>query len=114
MINFKEGGWEVIIHQDGDIRVKLLRINKDECTSLQYHNHKAEFMVCVGGEGQIRIGVEHHRIFKRGDYIYIPPRCEHRIIGTRGITVLELSVGEEGDIVRLDDKYGRVKNGKNV
>jgi quercetin dioxygenase-like cupin family protein len=90
------------------IQLKTLHIKKGERLSLQYHKFKAEFMICLEGEFQMSGSSD---IYKEGDYFYIAPKTVHRIIAIKDTVIIELSIGSDKDIVRLDDKYGRVKLG---
>ena len=90
--------------------VKLLNIRAGEAPSLQYHHHRDEFWKIISGPPDIIIGDEtfHSKI---GQEFKIPAMTKHRIMATdNDAIVLEISTGEfdENDIVRLEDKYGRV------
>ncbi len=92
--------------------VKILHINKGEEFSLQYHTHREEFWKIIKGNPEIIIGdkVEHHP--HEGDEFVIKPHVNHRISAPKdNVTVLEISKGQfdEDDIVRIEDKYNRVK-----
>lgn len=89
--------------------VKILTVNAGEAFSLQTHEHRDEFWRIIRGSGTIRIGDTDHPA-REGDAFYIPRHKEHRITGGEGgITVLEIAFGDfdEGDIKRLEDRYGR-------
>jgi mannose-6-phosphate isomerase-like protein (cupin superfamily) len=64
----------------------------------------------ISGSGVWEIGGIKHD-FAIGEEKLVPISAKHRIIaGKDGISILEISIGEfdEGDIVRYEDKYGRV------
>ena len=92
--------------------VKRLTVRPRQCTSLQYHVHRAEHLTIVEGEAQITVGVTSSR-HAVGDSITIPRRAKHRIecVGMGALTIIEVWTGselDEGDIVRIEDNYGRV------
>ena len=92
--------------------VKRLTVFPGESLSLQMHHHRAEHWVVVQGEADIVRGDE--RLTLHADEsTYIPVRTRHRL-GNPGevpLVVIEVQVGatlSEDDIVRFDDRYGRV------
>ena len=90
--------------------VKILHIQKGEEFSLQYHTHREEFWKVLEGSPDIVVGEETH-IAKKDDEFVIAPKVKHRISAPRDdVSVLEIATGQfdEEDIVRLEDKYGRV------
>jgi mannose-6-phosphate isomerase-like protein (cupin superfamily) len=91
--------------------VKLLYINKGEKLSLQYHNKREEFWKVIEGNPEITIG-EKVVLAQKGDEFQIGKNVNHRIgAEASDVVILEISTGEfdEEDIVRLEDKYNRVK-----
>lgn len=90
--------------------VKILFIKKGEAFSLQYHNKRTEFWKIISGTPEITLGesVMHAGV---GDEFVISPKTKHRVASVATDTqILEISSGisEEDDIVRLEDKYGRI------
>ena len=97
--------------------VKIITVKPKQELSLQYHYKRSEFWRVLAGKPVITIGAKKYRA-KAGDEFFVPVRTEHRIAsGTdkEPAKVLEISYGTfiEEDIVRLEDKYGRVKRAKN-
>jgi mannose-6-phosphate isomerase-like protein (cupin superfamily) len=91
--------------------VKLLYVNKDEKLSLQYHNKREEFWKVIEGNPEITVG-DKVVLAQKGDEFFIEKKVNHRISAPENnVIILEISKGEfdEEDIVRLDDKYNRVK-----
>lgn len=91
--------------------VKILTVNAHEAFSLQYHKHREEFWFVLSGQGKITIGDKVHNVVHNAQFL-IPAETPHRIeAGDEPVVVLEISTGDfdEDDIVRLEDKYGRVK-----
>ncbi len=90
--------------------VKIVTVKAGEAISLQTHEHRDEFWRVLTGSGKIMIdGTEHDA--HEGDEFFSPRHAEHRVEGgPEGISFLEIAFGnfDEGDIHRLEDKYGRV------
>ncbi len=98
--------------KDSPSTVKILEVNPNEAFSLQYHEKRTEAWYVISGSGTIEIGEEKFEIKPNANFV-IPPNTKHRITaGSEKVVVLEVSTGgfDEDDIVRLEDKYGRVKN----
>ena len=90
--------------------VKILTINPGEAFSLQHHANRDEFWHVLSGKGTFIIGEEKVEAVVGEDY-FIPRGTNHRIeAGDEKVVVLQISLGDfnEEDIVRLEDKYGRV------
>jgi mannose-6-phosphate isomerase-like protein (cupin superfamily) len=103
------GGFREFIKNEIDT-VKILFIKKGEVFSLQKHNHRDEFWRVLIGDPDVTIGDETFKA-KSGDEFEIPPETLHRISApTNDVEVLEISRGkfDENDIVRTEDKYGRI------
>lgn len=89
--------------------VKILFIAKGEAFSLQYHNKRTEFWKILSGTPEITMGENVIRA-KKGDEFMVQSKVNHRIHSVDMDTeVLEIAFGDfdEGDIMRIEDKYGR-------
>jgi len=88
--------------------VKILTVKAGEEFSLQKHHNRAEFWRILSGKGSVVVGDD---IFpaKKGDEFFVPIETNHRVTAQEEMEVLEISLGEfdEGDIVRISDKYNR-------
>jgi mannose-6-phosphate isomerase-like protein (cupin superfamily) len=106
------GKFEQFTHNE-KTTVKILTINKKGILSLQYHAKRSEFWKVISGHPIITIGKKVISA-KPGDEFNIAKRKTHRIEAKDGaVQVLEIAHGdfkETGDIVRLEDIYGRVNN----
>lgn len=90
--------------------VKIITVKPGESLSLQYHIKRDEFWLVISGEGSAVIGTETIGL-KAGGSCFIERQVKHRAAGgVSGLVFLELAFGEfdENDIVRIEDKYGRV------
>lgn len=89
--------------------VKIITVNPGEAFSLQTHDNRDEFWRVLKGRGTIRIG-EVEYAANEGDSFFVPRGTKHRAEGAlEGLVFLEIAFGDfdEGDIHRLEDKYGR-------
>ena len=89
--------------------VKIITVKPGEAFSLQRHTRRDEFWRVVSGSGTIRVG-ESAKEANESDTFFIARGAEHRATGgPGGLTFLEIAFGDfdEGDITRLEDKYGR-------
>jgi mannose-6-phosphate isomerase-like protein (cupin superfamily) len=91
---------------------KVLHVNKGEALSLQYHERKDEFQYVVTGVVDIELGgpdgvLTKHRM-KAGDTLHITPGTRHRLTAIEDTDIFEVSTSEVDDVVRLEDRYGRV------
>ncbi|OEF97736.1 hypothetical protein BHF68_14050 [Desulfuribacillus alkaliarsenatis] len=96
-------------------RAKIIKINPLGELSLQEHSRREEHWVIIKGTGELIIG-DSKKVMQAGDYIFIPKQCKHKITNissTEPLMISEIQLGEyfgEDDIIRYDDKYGRVSN----
>lgn len=90
--------------------VKIITVNPNCELSLQSHTKRKEFLRVIRGDGIFEIENKNFPV-SVGHEQEIPVNAKHRIkSGANGIEVLEISLGdfEEEDIIRYEDKYGRV------
>jgi len=107
----KPWGYELIFAQTERYVGKILHINEGESLSLQYHEMKEETLYVVDGE--LRLTIEHdgdrrELSLRKGEAFHIPPRLIHRMEAIVDTDVAEVSTTELDDVVRLEDRYGRV------
>lgn len=97
---------------------KILHINPSQRLSLQYHEKKDESVYVLDGV----LIIEHREqeddklksmVLEKGDTFRIKPLTVHRFSAPElsHATIVEVSTGEIDDVVRLEDDYGRVKDG---
>jgi mannose-6-phosphate isomerase len=97
---------------------KILHVRRGESLSLQYHNVKDETILLQSGRLLFETGTqgqekELRRIeMKPGDVFHITPGTLHRMTGIEDCDILEVSTPELGDVVRLEDRYGRAGTSK--
>jgi mannose-6-phosphate isomerase len=108
----KPWGEEIIFAHTERYAGKLLRIRAGEALSLQYHERKDESLYVQ--EGSLRLsmpegpGAERERTLRTGDAVHLPPGTRHRLEALTDCVVFEVSTPELDDVVRLEDRYGRV------
>jgi len=107
----KPWGWELWIAKTDLYLGKILHINPGECLSLQYHKEKDESIFVLNGILKMEIkenGEIKEFILKENDCFRIPPRTIHRFKSDNGCDIIEVSTPHFEDVVRLEDKYGRI------
>ncbi|HEU4886688.1 MAG TPA: cupin domain-containing protein [Thermoanaerobaculia bacterium] len=107
----KPWGYELIWAQTDRYVGKILHINQGESLSLQYHEMKEETLYVVEGELTLTIEYEGDRRelpLRKGEAFHVPPRLIHRMLAVVDTDVAEVSTTELHDVVRLEDRYGRV------
>jgi mannose-6-phosphate isomerase-like protein (cupin superfamily) len=92
---------------------KILHVRAGESLSLQYHRRKDETIRVLSGAIRLEVGREDEPRsvveLGPGEGWHITPGLRHRMIAVADADVLEVSTPELDDVVRLDDRYGRVK-----
>ena len=107
----KPWGYELIYAKTNRYAGKILHINRGESLSLQYHEMKEETLYVVEGELRLTIEWEGDRRelrLRKGEAFHIPPRMIHRMEAIVDTEIAEVSTPELDDVVRLEDRYGRV------
>jgi len=90
--------------------VKILVVAPGEEFSLQYHRNREEFWRVLEGTPVVIIGDKEFSA-KQDDEFFVGKGEKHRISAKdTEVKILEISFGEfdENDIVRIEDKYGRI------
>jgi mannose-1-phosphate guanylyltransferase/mannose-6-phosphate isomerase len=93
-------------------QVKHIVVHPGASLSLQLHEHRAEHWVVVSGIAEVTCG---DKVFRLGEdeSTYVPRGAPHRLTnpGTEPLEIIEVQSGDylgEDDIVRLEDRYGRL------
>ena len=109
---FKPWGSFINILDERYTKVKQIVIKPGESPSYQYHHKRSEIWIIV--QGTVKVRLDHvFTIYGVGDVVKIPTEAKHQPInvGDDDLIFIEIQLGEyfgEDDIVRLEDKYGRV------
>jgi mannose-1-phosphate guanylyltransferase/mannose-6-phosphate isomerase len=93
-------------------KIKRIVVPPNGKLSLQMHHHRSEHWVIVKGTALVQIN-ESELLLTENQSIDIPRTTIHRLSnpGKVPVEIIEIQTGyylEEDDIVRLDDKYGRI------
>ena len=108
----KPWGYELIFAHTERYVGKILHVNAGEALSLQYHEIKDETLYLA--EGEIELVVEEDgslvsTTLRGGDSYHIKPGTRLRMVaGADGCDIIVVSTPELHDVVRLEDRYGRV------
>jgi mannose-6-phosphate isomerase len=110
----KPWGYEVIWAHTERYVGKILHIRRGESLSYQYHVVKDETVRLLSGLLEMDIESDGKRSKLRlaiGECLHITPGMKHRMVALEDCDVLEVSTPELDDVVRLEDRYGRVTPG---
>lgn len=107
----KPWGYEILFAHTNFYVGKVIKIYEGEMLSLQYHKVKDETVFLYEGEMILEVEEDGKMIERRlfpGDGYRIKPGIKHRMKAVKECTVFEVSTPHLEDVVRLEDKYGRV------
>jgi quercetin dioxygenase-like cupin family protein len=108
----KPWGYEIIWARADKYVGKILHIEPGQVLSLQYHNKKDESIYVLSGEIILRLQQGEtlmERRVRAGEAFHIPPKQIHQFEAVVVTDLLEASTPELDDVIRLKDRYGRVK-----
>ena len=91
---------------------KVLHVKAGHALSLQYHNRKDETIYLYSGRMMFEIeqsGQLQKREMKPGDRVHVTPKTVHRMTAIEDCDIFEVSTPELDDVVRLEDRYGRIE-----
>lgn len=95
---------------------KILHVRAGEALSLQYHCVKDETIMVLSGRMRLEFFAEGAAASSCDlgprEPFHVPPGLRHRMIALEDTEVLEVSTPELEDVVRLEDRYGRIPAGK--
>lgn len=107
------GSYEVL-DSGQNFQVKRLTVNPGASLSLQYHHHRAEHWVVVGGTAKVTRDGEVFTL-TANESTYVSPSSIHRLENPSDepLLMIEVQTGDyldEDDIVRLEDNYNRLND----
>jgi mannose-1-phosphate guanylyltransferase len=93
-------------------QVKRITVKPGEKLSMQMHHHRAEHWIVVSGTASVTLG-DQVSLLTENQSIYLPVGAVHSLEnpGRIMLELIEVQVGSylgEDDIVRFEDRYGRV------
>jgi len=109
---FRPWGSYKILETGDRYKIKRIIIKPDESLSLQMHHHRTEHWVVIRGAAKVIIGDKTFFVHE-GESTFVPKATLHRLanLGKVPLEIIEVQNGEyvdEDDIIRFEDKYGRV------
>ncbi len=112
MKNFRPWGNYTSISNGLNWQVKLINVKPGEQLSLQMHYHRSEHWVVVKGIAKVEIDKK-TSVLNENESIFIAPKSHHRLSNPTNdnLILIEVQSGTyfgEDDIVRFEDKYGRI------
>jgi mannose-6-phosphate isomerase-like protein (cupin superfamily) len=91
---------------------KILHVKAGEALSVQYHNTKDETIHLLRGRMRFLVGPIGSELvevpLREGESFRITPGTVHRMEAIEECDILEASTPHLDDIVRLEDRYGRI------
>jgi mannose-6-phosphate isomerase len=113
----KPWGSELIWAETPDYLGKILRVNAGEALSLQYHEKKDETIHLLSGRMRFWAGPSVDGLQEielvAGESFHVTPGTVHRMEAVTDCEILEASTSHIHDVVRLEDRYGRIQNNPN-
>jgi mannose-6-phosphate isomerase-like protein (cupin superfamily) len=92
---------------------KMLFVRAGEALSLQYHREKDETIMVISGRLTFTSFADGEEPVTRelavNEPVRITPGLRHRMVAIDDTHIVEVSTPELDDVVRLEDRYGRVK-----
>lgn len=101
-----------VLEDAADCKVKRLVVKPGQVLSLQLHHRRSEHWTVITGTAKVRIG-DQEMLLNSNESVYIPVNTLHRLENPteQDLHLIEVQCGEyfgEDDIVRYEDRYGRV------
>ncbi len=109
----KPWGREVWWAVEAAYAAKRIEVRAGHALSLQYHERKHETLYFLSGRLRLRLGDRETEVGP-GQVAAVPPGTVHRLEALTDAVVFEVSTPELGDVVRLEDRYGRAGTGASL
>lgn len=108
----KPWGYELIWANTDRYVGKVLHVNAGHALSLQYHERKDETIHVLRGQMRFWAGRSADDLreitLAEGESYRVVPGTVHRMEAVTDVDILEASTADLDDVVRLEDRYGRV------
>jgi mannose-1-phosphate guanylyltransferase/mannose-6-phosphate isomerase len=106
-------GTYTVLEEGIGFKMKRIEVKPGASLSLQLHHRRSEHWVVVRGIACVTCGTRVYDV-PQGESTFIPVETKHRLEnrGTETLAIIEVQCGDylgEDDIVRFDDKYGRIR-----
>jgi mannose-6-phosphate isomerase-like protein (cupin superfamily) len=109
----KPWGYELIWAHSEEYVGKILHVNPGESLSLQYHEVKDETIFLLSGRMKFWAGPSMEAleevVLEEGEAFRVRPGTIHRMEAVTEVDMLEASTPHLEDVVRLEDRYGRIE-----
>ncbi len=109
----KPWGYELIWAHTPEYVGKILHVNAGEALSLQYHEVKDETIHLLSGAMKFWAGSSIESLelvpLAAGESFRVKPGTIHRMEAVTACDILEASTPHLDDVVRLEDRYGRIR-----
>jgi mannose-6-phosphate isomerase len=110
----KPWGYELIWALTDAYCGKILFVKAGESLSLQFHREKDESWLIHSGRAELEMGAPGDKmpsseIVGPGAAFRLRPGTIHRVKALEDTTIIEVSTPQLEDVVRLEDRYGRVE-----
>ena len=110
----KPWGYELIWAETDEYVGKILFVKAGESLSLQFHREKDESWYVLDGRARVELAAAGEKalsaeVVKTGAAFRLTPGTVHRVTGIEDTTIVEVSTPHLEDVVRLEDRYGRVE-----
>jgi mannose-6-phosphate isomerase len=108
----KPWGYELIWALTDVYCGKVLFVKAGHSLSLQFHREKDESWLVQSGRAKLELGEAGETVLKEeviaaGAAFHYAPGTVHRVTAIEDTTIIEVSTPQLGDVVRLEDAYGR-------
>jgi mannose-1-phosphate guanylyltransferase/mannose-6-phosphate isomerase len=105
-------GAYTVLQEGPGFKIKRIEVKPGAALSLQMHHRRSEHWVVVSGVAEVTCGEAVYPVMAN-ESTYIPKHTKHRLAnrGEAPLVMIEVQCGDyvgEDDIVRFDDRYGRV------
>lgn len=108
----KPWGHEIIWAHTEQYVGKILHVKAGHSLSLQYHERKDETIHLLNGEMRFFAGPSAEEIkevpLRAGESYHVTVGTVHRMEAVTDVDILEASTPHLDDVVRLEDRYGRI------
>jgi mannose-1-phosphate guanylyltransferase len=106
-------GTYTVIEEGPGFKIKRIEVNPGASLSLQMHHHRSEHWIVVSGTASVVNG-ERALTVETNESTFIPAGNKHRLENATAVALVIIEVQSGGylgedDIVRFDDRYGRVE-----
>ena len=110
----KPWGYELIWAETEQYVGKILHVIAGEALSLQYHETKDETIYLLSGAMLFQAGPSADELvdyqMEAGQRFHVATGTVHRMVAITDVDILEVSTSHLEDVVRLEDRYGRVED----